>query len=93
VLAGKVRQLRLQRKWKQSTLAERSGFSLASLRRFERTGLVSLQSLLKISITLGRLGDFNVVFNPPKASRGAFHFCGDFNYSFDSLKITEPELG
>jgi transcriptional regulator with XRE-family HTH domain len=68
LLAGKVRQLRLQRKWKQATLAERSGVSLASLRRFERTGLVSLQSLLKLSFTLGRLSDFDSILNPPKAA-------------------------
>ena len=31
VLADRIKELRLMRKWKQSTLAERAGVSLASL--------------------------------------------------------------
>ena len=65
-LADKVRLFRLGRKWKQATLADRSGVSLASLRRFEQTGLVSLQSLLKLSFALGCLSDFDTVLNSPK---------------------------
>lgn len=57
-LAGKIRQLRLARKWKQSTLADRAGVSLASLRRFERSGKGSINLLLRLSFTLDRLGDF-----------------------------------
>ncbi len=67
-LAKKSRQVRLGRKWKQSTLAEHSGVSIGSLRRFEQTGLVSLQNLLKLSCTLGCLDDFNAVLTPPKAN-------------------------
>lgn len=66
-LAEKVRALRLARNWKQSTLAERSGVTLASLRRFERTGLASLQHLLKLAFALGRLGDFDPLLQPPDA--------------------------
>ena len=66
-LAKKVRALRLARNWKQATLAERSGVSLPSLRRFERTGLVSLQNLLKLTFALGRLSDFESLLQPPAA--------------------------
>lgn len=66
-LADKLKQLRLHRDWKQSTLAERSGVSLGSLRRFERTGKVSLQNLLKLAFTLNRLDDFDDVLRPPPA--------------------------
>lgn len=66
-LAGKVRQVRLARKWKQSTLAERSGVTLASLRRFERTGQISLGNLLKLSFALGRLDDFGLLLRAPEA--------------------------
>ena len=68
-LAKKVRALRLARNWKQATLAERSGVSLPSLRRFERTGLVSLQNLLKLTFALGRLSDFESLLQPPAAGR------------------------
>jgi HTH-type transcriptional regulator/antitoxin HipB len=67
-LATKVRTLRLARNWKQITLAERSGVSLPSLRRFERTGLASLQNLLKLTFALGRLSDFEQLLQPPTAS-------------------------
>ncbi len=66
-LAERCRRLRLARKWKQSTLAERAGVSLASLRRFEQTGRISLKSLLRLSFALGRLGDFDSLLQPPPA--------------------------
>src|SRR5688572_19642558 len=66
-LAERARFLRLARGWKQSTLAERSGVSLASLRRFESSGRVSLQGLLRIAFALERLPDFAAVLQPPPA--------------------------
>lgn len=66
-LAKKTRTLRLARNWKQATLAERSGVTLASLRRFERTGLASLQNLLKLAFAMGRLDDFESLLQPPDA--------------------------
>jgi len=66
-LAKKVRALRLARNWKQATLAERSGVTLASLRRFERTGQASLKNLFKLVFTMGRLDDFESVLQPPDA--------------------------
>lgn len=67
-LAARVRELRLAKGWRQLTLAQRSGVSLASLRRFEESGKVSLQSLLKLVFALGRLDDFDAVLRPPPAS-------------------------
>ena len=66
-LAKNIRTLRLARNWKQATLAERSGVTLPSLRRFERTGLISLQNLLKLAIALGRLNDFEQLLQSSKA--------------------------
>lgn len=62
--ALKHRQLRKQIKLSQSQLAERSGVSLGSIKRFERTGKVSFESLLKLAQILGRLGDFESLFSP-----------------------------
>lgn len=67
-LAAKARRLRLMRNWKQATLAERSGVTLASLRRFERTGEISLKSLLRLAFVLGRLDDFVNTLEEPEAS-------------------------
>ncbi len=68
VLAGRTRELRLARGWKQTTLAERSGVSLASLRRFETSARVSLQNLLKLVFALGRLPDFDALLDHPVPS-------------------------
>ena len=38
-------------------MAERSGISLASLKRFESTGKISLERLLLLAWTFGRLND------------------------------------
>lgn len=67
-LAARVKELRLARGWKQATLAQRSGVSLASLRRFEESGKVSLQNLLDLAFALNRLDDFEALFQGPRAS-------------------------
>lgn len=67
-LAERIRALRLARGWKQTTLARRSGVSLASLRRFEESGQVSLRSLLKLAFSLNRLDDFDALLQPPPAA-------------------------
>ena len=66
-LAKRTKELRLSRNWKQNTLASRAGVTLASLRRFEQTGRISLRSLLKIALTLGRIEEFTKLLTPPKA--------------------------
>jgi HTH-type transcriptional regulator / antitoxin HipB len=67
-LAARIKELRLARGWKQITLAQRSGVSLASLRRFEESGRVSLQNLLDLAFALNRLDDFDALFQAPRAS-------------------------
>lgn len=67
-LAARIKELRLARGWKQATLAQRSGVSLASLRRFEESGKVSLQNLLDLAFALNRLDDFDILFQGARAS-------------------------
>jgi len=57
-LAQKAKALRLEANLTQSSLAVRSGVSLGSVKRFEKTGEISLKSLLNIAMTLRRLDDF-----------------------------------
>ena len=65
-IAHKHKKLRKQRGLSQIELAERSGVSLGSLKRFETKGQVSLESLLKLVFILGRLSDFESVLKPDK---------------------------
>jgi len=58
-LAERHRILRKQLKMSQEEMAERSGVSLGSLKRFEITGKISLDSLLKLTHLLGRLNEFD----------------------------------
>ena len=51
-LAGRVAKLRKRRKLSQKALAQKSGVSFGSVKRFEQTGDISLQSLTKIAIAL-----------------------------------------
>jgi transcriptional regulator with XRE-family HTH domain len=67
-LARRARALRLAKGWRQITLAERSGVSLASLRRFEGSGRISLRNLLKLAFALRRLDDFDSLFEKPRAA-------------------------
>ncbi len=57
-LAEYMRARRLGLELTQEGLAERSGVKLRTLRKFEQTGLVSLESFLKLSMALGCLQDF-----------------------------------
>jgi len=65
-LAEKARAKRKYMKLTQMELAKKSGVSLSSLKRFERTGEISLSSLLKIAMALDSLNDFEKVFEKPE---------------------------
>ena len=67
ILAKRLKQLRLLKRWKRETLARRSGVSPASLKRFEQTGKISLDSFLKLAFALGRLDELDGVLKPPVA--------------------------
>ena len=56
--------IRKQAGFSQSELAKRSGVSLGSLKRFETTGQISLESLLKLVEILNRLEDFDLILKP-----------------------------
>ena len=51
-IAERLRLVRKRRKLSQERLSEKSGVSLGSVKRFERTGEISLFSLAKIAIAL-----------------------------------------
>lgn len=65
-LAEKAKAKRKYMKLTQLQLAQRSGVSLGSLKRFERTGEISLSSLLKIAMVLDSLKEFDGIFEKPE---------------------------
>lgn len=70
-IAERMVQLRKRKKLSQKSLALRSGVSLGSLKRFEQTGEISLQSLTKIAIALEVEGELEELFSKvPFASIG-----------------------
>ena len=52
-LAKRLRNVRKRKKITQKELALRSNVSYASLRKFEETGQISLNSLIKLCMELG----------------------------------------
>lgn len=67
LLAQRARDLRMSENLKRETLATNAGVSLASLKRFERTGEASLSLVLKVAAALGRLHEFEYLFLPAPA--------------------------
>lgn len=61
-VAERARFKRLSLNLSQQSLSERSGVSYSVLKNFERTGKISLESLLKLALALGSLNDFKSLF-------------------------------
>jgi len=61
-LAVKFKKLRKRSGMSQAEMAERSGVSLGSLKRFERSGKISLESLLMLAHILDRSKEFLQLF-------------------------------
>ncbi len=81
LVAERARASRLRRSWTQQELADRSGMSLSSLRRFERTGQIAFGSLVRVAIALDATGGIAALFpdepgsldellSPPRRKRG-----------------------
>ena len=64
VLAARVRARRLANNFSRKTLAERTGVSEASIKRFETTGEIAFVSLLKLAFALDALQEFDALFLP-----------------------------
>lgn len=61
-IVNRARDLRLELNLSQQTLSEKSGVSYGSLKKFEQTGQISLESLLKLALILGCMDDFKALF-------------------------------
>ena len=61
-LADKIKEHRKKLKISQEILAQKSGVSLGSIKRFETKYEISLQSFIKIAIALDMDNDLNNLF-------------------------------
>ena len=61
-ISQKAKQKRIDLNITQRELAERSGVSYGSVKRFEQKGEISLKNLLQIAIVLRSVGDFESLF-------------------------------
>ncbi len=62
-IAQQAQAKRLTLNLSQKTLAEHSGVSFGTLKKFEQTGKISLESLLKLALVLESLPAFEELFN------------------------------
>jgi transcriptional regulator with XRE-family HTH domain len=65
-LAENVRSRRLSAGLTQEGLAERSGVALPTLRKFEQTGVISLESFLRLLLVVGGIEDVIEAIKPVK---------------------------
>ena len=61
-IARRMQKKRKTNKLTQKQLAQKSGVSLGSIKRFERLGEISLSSLVKIAFVLDCEDDFDTLF-------------------------------
>ncbi len=59
------KSIRRQRGITQQQLSELSGVPLGTLRRFEQTGQISLEALVRLARALGCEADFDSLFDKP----------------------------
>ncbi len=64
-IARRVEECRLRKGLSQRELAKRAGIVLATYKMFARTGIISLDRLIRVAAALGCLGDFDRIFQPP----------------------------
>lgn len=62
-IANRMVKLRKRKKITQKALAAKSGVSLGSIKRFEQSGEISLQSLTKLAIALEVEGELDTLFD------------------------------
>ena len=63
-IAVRAKEKRLSLNLTQLTLSERSGVSFGVIKKFERTGKISIESLLKLALVLNSLEEFAALFKP-----------------------------
>ena len=69
LISQNIRTVRKDNKLTQKKLSEKSGVAYATLDKYENTGIISLESLLKICNALDRLKEFESILIPEDLRR------------------------
>ncbi len=69
-IAARAKARRLALDLTQKGLSSRSGVPLGTLKQFEHTGKISLESLLALSLALGTSHEFDELFATAQSSTG-----------------------
>ena len=64
-MGERAKHLRLLRKLGQEELAARSGVAIATIHRFEKTGVASIKNILRIATALRAEAAFDKLFEAP----------------------------
>lgn len=64
-VAYRVKQRRLELNLTQLGLCNMARINLSSYRRFERTGKIAIESLIRIALAMGKDDDFDALFANP----------------------------
>lgn len=89
-LKKRIQLCRKELHYSQVELAQRSGVSYGSIKRFERFNEISLASLLKIAMALGCLPDFTHLFACPHNEITPEGFDGNKAPDYRYLREGEP---
>ena len=63
-IAQRVRERRVDRGWSRLELSKRAQVSPETLKAFERTGQISLRRLVRLSVALGCVDEWDGLFRP-----------------------------
>ena len=61
-VAQRAKALRLEQNITQQELADKVGIAVGTVKRFEKSGEIQFNHLLRIALVLGRLEDFSSIF-------------------------------
>ena len=78
-VAQRAKALRLEQNITQQELADKVGIAIGTVKRFEKSGEIQFNHLLRIALILGRLEEFFYIFAP-----------ADVPDSLYELKDTKP---
>ena len=63
-VAERAKALRLEQNITQQELADKVGIAIGTVKRFEKSGEIQFNFLLRIALVLGRLDEFRNIFVP-----------------------------
>ena len=62
--AQRAKALRLEQNITQQELADKVGIAIGTIKRFEKSGEIQFNYLLRVALVLGRLDEFSDIFSP-----------------------------